>query len=560
MIRRFHDNMNSRIFRVALTAGALFGWALLPWGSPHVFAAPSDSLTISITPQDVRPPAPITDLTATAGGIGQMLLGWTAPDSNNNEIPTLTPSSSYVIRIATFSAASVGSTTTWWTNAQDVIGEPSPSQPGAYDSMLLNGLNTNVTYYAAILSFDHRGNVSPIDIKTASLNQQAAAFVIGTLAPATPTNFVGIALSTTAIQWSWNTVSSATFYTINSFPSGALIAQTTNTFHLESGLTPNISISRTISAGNGYGLSSASTVRSVYTLAAVPNNASLSNVGFASLTVGWTRNGNPVGTQFRVERSPDGTNFGPVNLTTNLSFADTNLTPVTTYYYRVFALNGDGLAAGPSVIVSTITRAQVDFIPPAAPSGLKGTRDSTGQAFTLLWDPVIINEDMTPTTDLVGYNIYRRNAIAGSPTKITPTPLPVAAFADNISGQVYYYTVTAVDTSDNESPHSLLADSSPDVNIIYIGPDGQSSLYMPDTVNDLLRSAYNPYGVSLTVRLNEEPVPSNTEIIRHIKLSLVRTDTNAELSEIAFAKPQSIVSIGYNVVAGQVVPGAPNSG
>jgi hypothetical protein len=52
---------------------------------------------------------------------------------------------------------------------------------------------------------------------------------------------------------------------------------------------------------------------------------------------------------------------------------------------------------------------------PAAPAGLKGTRDPTGRAFTLIWDSVVLNEDKSPITDLIGYNVYRRNSLAGAP-------------------------------------------------------------------------------------------------------------------------------------------------
>ncbi|MCB4757452.1 MAG: gliding motility-associated C-terminal domain-containing protein, partial [Elusimicrobia bacterium] len=165
--------------------------------------------------------------------------------------------------------------------------------------------------------------------------------------------------------------------------------------------------------------------------------------------------------------------------------------------------------------------------------------------------------DGTPITDLAGYYVYRRSTLTGTPVRLTPLPLQVTVFADQVDGQTYYYTIRAVDNTDNESVESLIADSSRLVNIIFFATDGLSSVTMPERVNDLLRSAHNKYGVPLTVRMREEPIPAATEIVRNVRLCLVRGDTKAELNDLAFAEPQSIVAVGYNVVDGHVARGTP---
>ena len=111
--------------------------------------------------------------------------------------------------------------------------------------------------------------------------------------------------------------------------------------------------------------------------------------------------------------------------------------------------------------------------------GLKGVIDPSGQAFTLVWDAVTTNSDNSTMTDLLGYNVYKRSTLAGTGSLITPTPLTVTAFADQVSGQTYYYTVTAIDASGNESAHSLVADSSPLANVIFLATDNLSSVVMP---------------------------------------------------------------------------------
>jgi hypothetical protein len=524
-------------------------------------AAVSDSLTVRIKPYDSYPPAAITDLNATPGGVGQLLLEWSAPDSDNNLLETRSAATSYVIRIATISIQTVGSTTTWWNNANDVLGEPIPSFPGSRDSILLNGLATSVTHYAAIIGLDTNGNVSSLDVRALSPAQQAAAYLPGTSAPPTPTNFVGVALSTFSIYWSWDTHIEASFYTLNSFPSGALIAQTTSGFVTEGGLNPNAATSRTVRAANGFGISDPTAVNTVYTHAAVPINPVLSNVGFTTLNISWSANGNPAGTQYRVERSDDGTNFISIQLTSNLTFGDSGLLELTTYYYRLRAINGDGIPSSTSVTVSTMTQLQQDFVPPAMTHGLKGTLDSTGQAFTLIWDAVLLNQDGTPCTDLQGYNVYRRDSLIATPVKINNTPITQRAFADSVNGQVYYYTIRAVDLSGNEAVEdSLFVDSSRETNVIYLASDGRSRVVMPDSINELLRGTYNQFGVALNVFLEEEPLPSQSEIIRTVRLKIVRTDNNEEVSNFAFAHPQAIVGVGYNTVNGEVERGSVNPG
>ncbi|MDD5657215.1 MAG: fibronectin type III domain-containing protein [Elusimicrobia bacterium] len=190
--------------RTALLA-SLLGWAIaLPPALLHAAEPPppSDSLTITFTPRDVWPPAPVQDLAASPGAEGQLLLEWTAPDSNGDLVPQKTAVAGYTVRIATFSADSVGSTTTWWNMAQDVNGEPMPAFPGTPQSLLLNGLEPGSTFYAAILSSDYSANVSTIDVHAGTPGQQAFALVFDAVPPA-PTDLSAVAVNASTIRVTW---------------------------------------------------------------------------------------------------------------------------------------------------------------------------------------------------------------------------------------------------------------------------------------------------------------------------------------------------------------------
>ncbi len=531
----------------------MFSWAL----ATALPARAASTQNLELRFHILNPPNAITDLHAAPVGIqdGDIQLMWTAP-SNNNRIGI----DHYAIRYTTYPATSAATADQWWTQqaASEQIITPAHA-PGVIEFATVQGFTVNVKYYFGIKAIDRDGQLSPVDARVGNSNQ-AQSYPVNSSSkpPGTPTNFAGTALSTESIQWSWTASTGAGFYMLNAYPSGALITQTNNLTATEKGLTPNSAINRTLSAGNSNGISAPTGVQTVYTFAAVPVNFSTTNVGFTSISLAWSSAGNATGTQYRLERSVDGTNFTVLSLLTALNYTDNGLIEFTSYYYRLRAINGDGLITAPSAVVVAQTPLQVDFLSPAAPAGLKGSLDATGLAFTLTWEPVTQNSDGSPIKDLAGYNIYRRTSLTAGSVKITPVPLNVTAFADQVNNQTLYYSVRAVDTSGNESLDSLTADSSHDANVIYISSDGVSHVVMPESVNDLLRSAYNKYGVPLTIEMSEEPVADVGYILRTIRLNLVRTDTHEVLGDLAFAKPQATVAVGYNLVNGQVAAGAPN--
>ncbi|MFZ0430519.1 MAG: dockerin type I domain-containing protein [Acidobacteriota bacterium] len=67
---------------------------------------------------------------------------------------------------------------------------------------------------------------------------------------------------------------------------------------------------------------------------------------------------------------------------------------------------------------------------------------------TLQWDA-------SASSDVTGYNLYRR---AGSDTgyqKLTPSPISTRSFVDSVSyGQIYHYVATSVSSTGSESVYS----------------------------------------------------------------------------------------------------------
>jgi len=63
------------------------------------------------------------------------------------------------------------------------------------------------------------------------------------------------------------------------------------------------------------------------------------------------------------------------------------------------------------------------------------------------------------SANVAGYNVYRATTSGGPYTKVNTSLVTVLSYADNAvqAGQAYFYVVTTVDTSNNESAYSTAA-------------------------------------------------------------------------------------------------------
>lgn len=76
-----------------------------------------------------------------------------------------------------------------------------------------------------------------------------------------------------------------------------------------------------------------------------------------------------------------------------------------------------------------------------------------GGRVTLAWDAPTTNIDGTPLTDLAGYKIYYGTS-SGYYTKSADVGNFTGAVISNLSQGTWYFTVTAYDSSGNESTRS----------------------------------------------------------------------------------------------------------
>jgi predicted phage tail protein len=129
------------------------------------------------------------------------------------------------------------------------------------------------------------------------------------------------------------------------------------------------------------------------------------------------------------------------------SYKDAAAVNEQTYYYVVRAVDGPEPHLQESPDSEEVSATPRDLTPPARPKGLTVVA-GVGRVF-LTW-----NENQE--ADLAGYRVYRSTRSGRGYERLTEKLLNRTTFSDEgvKSGAVYYYVVTAVDRSGNESAKS----------------------------------------------------------------------------------------------------------
>lgn len=138
-----------------------------------------------------------------------------------------------------------------------------------------------------------------------------------------------------------------------------------------------------------------------------------------------------------------------------LSLTDQSFDWEKTYYYHADTLTVISQVGKPDVSIEGDDTPELkvfahDVFPPAVPSGVQAVFSGPGQQpfIDLIWAPVT-------DADLDGYNVYRHEEGA-APVKLNSEPVKTPAFRDFqvVSGQKYFYSVSAMDVRKNESARS----------------------------------------------------------------------------------------------------------
>ena len=265
-----------------------------------------------------------------------------------------------------------------------------------------------------------------------------------TAAPAAPSVTAGNS-STGKPQLTWKAVSGAVKYEVYRSTrqnSGySLLGTTTSTSYVNTGASTGTTYYYRVKAVNRDGMASGySNIVSGKAKAAAPAAPSVtagnSSTGKPRLT--WKAVSGAV--SYRIYRSESrGTGYSLLGTTSSTSYVNTGAAAGKTYYYRVKAVNRDGMASGYSNIVSGKAKAAV----PAAPSVTAGN-SSTGKP-RLTWKAV---------SGAVSYRIYRSESRGTGYSLLGTTSSTSYVNTGAAAGKTYYYRVKAVNRDGMASGYS----------------------------------------------------------------------------------------------------------
>ena len=265
-----------------------------------------------------------------------------------------------------------------------------------------------------------------------------------TAAPAAPSVTAGNS-STGKPQLTWKAVSGAVKYEVYRSTrqnSGySLLGTTTSTSYVNTGASTGTTYYYRVKAVNRDGMASAySNIVSGKAKAAAPAAPSVtagnSSTGKPRLT--WKAVSGAV--SYRIYRSESrGTGYSLLGTTSSTSYVNTGAAVGKTYYYRVKAVNRDGMASGYSNIVS----GKAKVAAPAAPSVTAGN-SSTGKP-RLTWKAV---------SGAVSYRIYRSESRGTGYSLLGTTSSTSYVNTGAAAGKTYYYRVKAVNRDGMVSGYS----------------------------------------------------------------------------------------------------------
>ncbi|MGO8673184.1 MAG: choice-of-anchor tandem repeat GloVer-containing protein, partial [Capsulimonadaceae bacterium] len=353
------------------------------------------------TPEPPAPAAP-TGLTATAGN-AQVVLSWTGS----------TGATSYDVYRGTATGAEAATAT-----ATGITGS-------TYTD---TGLTNGTEYFYKVAAVNGGG--------TSAQSNEASATPEPPIPPA-PTGLTATA-GNTQVALSWTASTGATTYNIyrgtatGGEGSTAIATGVTGSTYTNTGLTNGTTYFYKVAAVNGGGTSAVSSEASATPEPPIPAAPTglTATAGNAQVALSWTASTGATSYSIYRGTASGGEGASPVGTTTGTTYTDTGLTNLTTYYYKVAAVNGGGTSAQSNEASAT----PVPTIP-LAPTGLTATAGNSQVA--LSW---------TASTGATTYNVYRGTATGGESATAIATGITGTSYTNTglTNGTTYFYKVAAV--------------------------------------------------------------------------------------------------------------------
>ena len=253
-------------------------------------------------------------------------------------------------------------------------------------------------------------------------------------------NFGGLAGG--AKPWFWPTDSAslgdpaspwhgpAVIYEVEAY-AGAAPASTTSTTTVVATATPTTTTQTTTTT-------TTTPTDAPPTALAAPTSLGPGGVSSNQVNLGWTAVAGA--TTYELQRSPDGTNYVSLGITSQANWADVGLSPGTTYHYRVRAL-ADSIASSYSVPAEITT---LPDAPPIVPSNLVVTATSASQ-IALSW---------TASARATAY-VVERSIDAASWQRVATVVGSIYGDSSLARNRTYYYRVVATNASGASAPSAI---------------------------------------------------------------------------------------------------------
>ena len=279
------------------------------------------------------------------------------------------------------------------------------------------------------------------------------------IAPSNPTNLSATTASSTEIDLSWTASLNGPvrYYVYRSLTSGSGFALVDSVDHpttsySASGLTPSTTYYYKISAINDWGESGQSGEASATTngiAPPTPGGFSASTASASQIDLNWDAN-NDGTDQYLIYRSlTSGSGFEVIDsvLSDVVSYSDTGLTKLTTYYYEIQAANEWGRSARSAEVSAT-----TDGIAPTVPRNVIASAVSATE-INLNWQ--------ASAEDPLTYEVYRSLTTGTGFSLVGTVNAPTVSFDDSGLNPLttYYYYVVAI----NDWEHHRLAPKFPPI-------------------------------------------------------------------------------------------------
>ena len=507
-------------------------------------------------------PGSVVAITALSKATGTLELSWTAPggdgfvgrvgagfyrvDYSSDPLPVFAPTS-FQLEFATAVA------------------------PGDAQSLVLNGLAPNTTYFTRIYLADDRKYF-------AEDSRRSDESTLANLA----VNPVVVAVSSTHVTLSWGVpAGDAEGYQADAsstgYAGGATYSSSTADGRVVSltmvGLTPNTTYFLRVGSLNwqrdrNYSLlipiltTLSGTPLPVISIIGTPNALA------RSIALRWTRQPylNPTGTLVVLSTSPaiaevvGGGSFAPGQVlgdgsvvkatSTADSLVDAGLVLDTTFYYHLY-----GAATGPLYSIVVTTAVFLD-LPPMAPAGLAGDLSPDRSKVTLTWQTTRSNLDGSlfastaapRAIELAQYDIERSTSLFGANfVSIATVSAASLAFVDTVPDPLatYLYRVKAVD-SFKTTDRSMAVSS-----------DGDLYIFSDDQITHIrVPRRYVPELAAAQILLKgvDEPVDGTNGVFRAVRFQGTQAPLGRPADRFQFSASAVDLVLRYDVAGGRVVP------